>query len=210
MIFINNFWRLKKKYLNIFFNKKLNISGKINFGSKKANRFFQSEIKKSKFFFEYGSGVSTIYVDKKLKKYISIESDKYFYNSLSQKLNNNQSLKYFNLGIVGEFSYPLYCSKQQVKNYVGSINKYFKKNNFPDLILVDGRFRIACCLNLFDKLKKYKKIVIILDDYKSRTEYQYLKKFYKIKKIGRLGILKPKKYIYFNKKLIEKYYLNCK
>tara|TARA_B100000029_G_C16821142_1_gene684191 strand:+ start:231 stop:386 length:156 start_codon:yes stop_codon:yes gene_type:complete len=51
MLFINNLWRLKKKYLDIFLSKKINISEKIDFGSNKANNFFKKEIKKSKFFF---------------------------------------------------------------------------------------------------------------------------------------------------------------
>ena len=209
MFFINNLWRIKKKYLNFFLNNKINISKKINFGSKEANNFFKKEIKKSKFFFEYGSGSSTIYADKKNKKYISIETDKHFYKCLLLKLKNRNSLKYFNLGIVGEFSYPIFCSKQQVKNYVCSIDNHFKKKN-PDLILVDGRFRIACCLNLLNKIHIKKKFIIILDDYKKRKEYHYLNKFFEIKKVGRLGVLKPKKKLYFNKNIIEDFYINCK
>ena len=106
MIFINNIWRLKKKYLDILLSKKIDISEKINFGSIKANNFFKKKIKNSNFFFEYGSGSSTIYADKKNKKYISIETDKSFYKSLLFKLKSKSSLKYFGLGIVGEFSYP--------------------------------------------------------------------------------------------------------
>ena len=210
MIFINNIWRLKKKYLDILLSKKINISEKINFGSIKANNFFKKKIKNSNFFFEYGSGSSTIYVDKKNKKYISIETDKSFYKSLLFKLKSKSSLKYFGLGIVGEFSYPVLCTKQQVKNYIFSINKYFIKKTFPDLILIDGRFRIACCLNLLNKSRFKNIFTIILDDYKKRKEYHCLNKFFEIKKVGRLGILKPKKRLYFKKNIIEDFYFNFK
>jgi len=89
------------------------------------------------------------------------------------------------------------------------IDSHFKKKN-PDLILVDGRFRIACCLNLLNKIHIKKKFIIILDDYKKRKEYHYLNKFFEIKKVGRLGVLKPKKKLYFNKNIIEDFYINCK
>ena len=209
MFFINNIWRLKKKYLDIFLLKKINISEKVNFGSSKANNFFKKKLKNSNFFFEYGSGSSTIYADKKNKKYVSIETDKNFYKFLLTKLKNKKSLRYFSLGIVGEFSYPILCSEQQIKNYIFSIDKYFI-NKTPDLILVDGRFRIACCLNLINKVRFKKKLTIILDDYQKRKEYHCLNKFFQIKKIGRLGILKPKKKLNLKKNIIESFYYNYK
>ncbi len=209
MFFINNIWRLKKKYLDIFLLKKINISEKVNFGSSKANKFFKKKLKNSNFFFEYGSGSSTIYADKNNKKYVSIETDKNFYKFLLTKLKKKKSLKYFSLGIVGEFSYPILCSEQQIKNYIFSIDKYFI-NKTPDLILVDGRFRIACCLNLINKAHFKKKLTIILDDYQKRKEYHCLNKFFQIKKIGRLGVLKPKKKLYLKKNIMENFYYNYK
>ena len=209
MFFINNIWRLKKKYLDIFLLKKINISEKVNFGSSKANKFFKKKLKNSNFFFEYGSGSSTIYADKNNKKYVSIETDKNFYKFLLTKLKKKKSLRYFSLGIVGEFSYPILCSEQQIKNYIFSIDKYFI-NKTPDLILVDGRFRIACCLNLINKAHFKKKLTIILDDYQKRKEYHCLNKFFQIKKIGRLGVLKPKKKLYLKKNIMENFYYNYK
>ena len=74
------------------------------------------------------------------------------------------------------------------------INKFFLKKKFPNLILIDGRFRVACCINLYFLLKKYKKNpIIILDDFEKRKHYQVLKKIFYINKIGRMGILKIKK-----------------
>ena len=87
---------------------------------------------------------------------------------------------------------------------------YLKKRQMPDLILVDGRFRNACCLNLLNKININKKVTIILDDFQKRKEYHYLQKFFKIKKVGRLGILKPKKRLYFKKNIIEDFYFNFK
>ena len=123
------------------------------------------------------------------------------------KVIKKSSIKFFSLGLVGEFSYPIVTSKKKIKNYVESIDKYFKKKKNPDLILIDGRFRVACCLNLLKHKKvKKNKILIVLDDYKKRKDYKILKKNFKIKMIGRLGILKPKNLINIKKKYVENYY----
>ena len=41
-------------------------------------------------------------------------------------------------------------------------------------------------------MKYKKKPIVILDDFKKRKYYKFLNKIFKIKKIGRMGILSPK------------------
>ena len=73
-----------------------------------------------------------------------------------------------------------------------SIDKYIYKLKKIDLILIDGRFRVACCLNLLKHKKKIKKndTKIILDDYLKRRHYSIIKKYFFIKKYGRIAILR--------------------
>ena len=191
MIFFENFFRFKKK----FFKKDiLDTSNKINFGSKKSNNFFIKSIRKSRFYFEYGSGNSTLLAEKFCKDYISIELDKLFFDLMLKSLKQKKKIKHFDIGPVGEFSYPLFWNKKKIIKYITLINKFFLKKKFPNLILIDGRFRVACCINLYFLLKKYKKNpIIILDDFEKRKHYQVLKKIFYINKIGRMGILKIKK-----------------
>lgn len=191
MIFFENFFRFKKKILK---KNILEISNKINFGSKKSNNFFIKSIRKSRFYFEYGSGNSTLLAEKFCKNYISIELDKSFFDLMLKSLKQKNKIKHFDIGPVGEFSYPLFKNKKKIIKYITLINKFFLKKKFPNLILIDGRFRVACCINLYFLLKKYKKNpIIILDDFEKRKHYQVLKKIFYINKIGRMGILKIKK-----------------
>ena len=92
--------------------------------------------------------------------------------------------------------------RHRIKKYVECIDEEFKKNIYPDLILVDGRFRVACCLNLlkFEKINKGFSSIII-DDYSKRKEYHVLNSFFFIKKIGRLAFLRPKN---ISKKKVKK------
>tara|TARA_Y100001958_G_C21153987_1_gene489453 strand:+ start:166 stop:801 length:636 start_codon:yes stop_codon:yes gene_type:complete len=192
MIFFENIKRFKNLYKNFFF-KNIKIQNKINFGSHQANLFFLEKLKRSRYYFEYGSGSSTLIANKFKKKFLSIELDKLYYDIIKKKINKKGKIKFINIGPVGEFSYPLVKLKGRIKKYVECIDEEFKKNTYPDLILVDGRFRVACCLNLlkFEKINKGS-CTIIIDDYTKRKEYHILKSFFFIKKIGRLALLKSK------------------
>ena len=66
-------------------------------------------------------------------------------------------MEYINIGPVGDFSYPLLKNKNKIKKYIQSIDKEFQNEKFPDFILIDGRFRVACALNLlkFTQVKKF-------------------------------------------------------
>lgn len=191
-------------YLGIY---KINykFSTKIDFGSKKANNFFKRKIKISKQYLEYGSGNSTLYVHTKKKNYISVESKKDIYKNLNNKRLN---VYFYDLGISRRFSIPYFIDKKKNKilNYVKAIENFNVK---PDLILIDGRFRVLCFFFIMHylKIKKLKKTKILFDDF-DRSEYSIAKKYFKFNMTGRLGettLLKQIKK--FNLKKIEDKYL---
>ena len=190
------------RYFSII-STKYNVKKKINFGSKISNKFFQKNLKKSKFYLEYGSGNSTLLAKYYKKKFISIEADKSFYNYLKFNKKINQ-LRYVNIGPTKYFSFPilpLFLINNKINFYCNFIKKFYsEKKVIPDLILIDGRFRVCVCLNIikFLILKKVtKKIIIIIDDYRIRENYKILKKILFIKQIGRFGVIKFNTYIWF-------------
>lgn len=191
MIFFENLFRLKKKLFN---NYKVNVSQDINFGDKKTNEFFKKTLKNTKFYFEYGSGNSTLLSDKYKKKFVSIELDKKFYQLICDNVKKKDRIIFIDIGVVGEFSYPIFKNKKKILEYIQTLNKFFTKQKFPDFILVDGRFRVACCINIFLLIKKFNKHpIVILDDYETRKHYKVLNRIFDIRKIGRMASLKVKK-----------------
>lgn len=200
-------YRIKLFLKSKLFQKKIAINNNINFGSKIADNYFFQSLKKSKFYFEYGSGSSSLLAKKLKKNFISIESDYKFYNYMRYK-KKLYCIKYYNLGPTLNYSYPLFIFKKKIINYVTSLDLPLSQKKSLDLILIDGRFRIACCLNLlnFKKNLLKNKTKIILDDYFSREHYKILNLYFKIKKVGRFAILKPKNYKNFSKDF--KHYLN--
>ena len=128
-----------------------------------------------------------------------------------------KNLFFYSLGWVEFYSYPLLSNKYfknfyQKKSiiYASTIFDTLDKNQIiPDLILVDGRFRVLCMLYIFKFLKKKKVFgtCIILDDFKDREHYQIIKNFFKVRLIGRLGICYAKKNFSITQanRLIKKY-----
>lgn len=188
----------------------LEINENINFGSDEANNFFESKLSSCKVYLEYGSGSSTLLADKKNKNYFSVESDKSFYKKFKQFLRRKYILK--ELGYVYFSSIPILFTLRKLflikkaKKYVNDILTYFNENKIvPDLILIDGRYRVLCALHLYNFFKeKEVSFTIIIDDYTLRPDYFILENFFEIKKIGRFGVLEKLKDQNPNK-LIETY-----
>ena len=148
---------------------------------------------------------------KKLKKnFLSIETDKSFYNFMKKK--NIKNIIYCNIGPTKYYSYPIlpiFLIKPLVENYGNKIEIFYKKTKkIPDLILIDGRFRVFVTLAVikFCSLNNKKlNTVIIIDDFKDRKSYHILKNILKIKSVGRLGIINLNEKTKLNKNKINQY-----
>jgi len=118
------------------------------------NDFFIPKLKKDISIFEFGSGNSTIFLESKVNKIISVEHDKNWYDKMKKKLTKTK-LIYRNL----DDNYP---------KVILEFNEKF------DLIIIDGRKRVKCIKNSILKLSD--EGVLILDDshreyYKAGIEY---------------------------------------
>lgn len=206
MFFFENFHRFKKK---IFNQNKFDLTDEVNFGSEEANNFFEKNLNKSKFYYEFGSGSSTLRADHLNIRFLSVELDKSFFNLIQKKLTK-RNVQYIPIGPVGEFSYPLFKDKKKIFNYINSIEFYFKNMDYPDFVLVDGRFRVACCLNLLRFLDKEKfDMIILIDDFKNRNHYKILYEYFNIKLVGRMALLTSTKKK-FDQEVFEKYLLDSR
>ena len=166
-----------------------------------SNKFLINSLKESKFYLEYGSGGSTVLASKLGIDYITIDTDLLFLNAVKHKVNqiwykkfSNQTYLYRNIGPTSRWGYPLFSEtrKQSLltkfKNY--SEPKFVMRDK-PDLIMIDGRFRVATLLRMYDFLKSYSGWQVLFDDYFSREEYKIVSKFFSIdERIGRLAVIK--------------------
>lgn len=198
------------------------VSNNIYFGDKEADNYFLQKLKTSKLYLEYGCGSSTIVAKKFNVNFYSIEGDKNFYRYMKNIIKDTR-LIYKSLGVVKYYSVPIENDfapvnkiskkmKDLIHEYTSGIIKYFdEKKIYPDLILIDGRYRVLCALFLYNFLRnKNYEFNIIIDDYFDRPFYQVLDNYFEIIKVGRLGVATKIKYRESINEDINKYYLDCR
>ena len=134
------------------------------FTQKNEEDFFMSQINEDSVVLEYGSGVSTKEIAKICKSITSIEHQEDWYNKLKNDLPNNCELilkkpdmPYVEGGHCGTY--------EEFKSY---IEAPLSKSPF-DVILIDGRARVACA-SICNKLS-HDNTIIFIHDY-HRPEYK--------------------------------------
>ena len=178
-----------------FINKKFTINENINFACDEDNKFFENKLLNCKLYLEYGSGSTTLLADRKNINFYSIESDKNFYRTLKKSLKSkNYFLKDFGIVLDGSrpvlFSYRKYFVRKRAKKYAGDILHYLNEENLiPDLILIDGRYRVLCALFVYKFLKNRNlSSTIIIDDYKRRPYLHIVENFFHVKTVGSFAV----------------------
>ncbi|MBK9521293.1 MAG: hypothetical protein IPO13_06680 [Rhodocyclaceae bacterium] len=142
---------------------------------------FLARLSTSKSYLEYGAGGSTLAaLDLKVPEIISIDSDSELLNSLGVEAGRFASSyrgRHINLGTIRQWGYPT------TNTGIGNWHKYSFEiwrelataNFHPDLVLIDGRFRVACFLATL--LFAPSGAIIFFDDFFCREYYAVCKNF---------------------------------
>jgi hypothetical protein len=167
-----------------------------------------------KVYFEYGSGGSTYQTSifKNIENIYSVESDLQWQKKLKKEITNPNINYIFNemdtqpntWGHPGKNATNI--QKINYSNHMTNLSK--EEQDSIDLVFIDGRFRVACCLKCYDIIKDNCRIAF--DDFLNRSEYHIVLKYFDIieKTIdNRMVILKKKEKENIPKELIEKYEL---
>lgn len=101
------------------------------------------------------------------------------------------------------------ATNAQKINYSSKITELSKEEqNNIDLIFIDGRFRVACCLKCYPSISK--SCFIVFDDFLNRPQYHVVLDYFDIiekTQDNRLTILKKKPNMTIPKELIQNYEL---
>jgi hypothetical protein len=114
--------------------------------------FIKTRLNKDLSIFEYGSGSSTLFYAKHVKSVTSVEHDETWYHKIVKSKPQNAEMIFSKLERGGDYS-----------KKVNTLGKLF------DIIIVDGRDRVNCCINSVQALTPSG--VIVLDD-SERKEYE--------------------------------------
>ncbi len=141
------------------------------------SRYLESEV-----ILEYGSGGSTFIATNAKKTIVSVESDRSWLENLSERINQKQKNAFFHpiwvdIGETENWGYP-----DNETNWRGW-HKYpispwqycLERNISPDLVLIDGRFRVATFIA--SCVYTTKPLTILFDDFADRPHYHHVRRF---------------------------------
>ena len=149
-------------------------------------------------YFEFGSGGSTYQAAMRpnITSITSVESDKAWHEKLKSILKNDPKIDFIynemdtrenNWGHPGPNA-----SHEQRANYSNHILNH-KDPGSIDLVFIDGRFRVACCLKCFGVIND--DCTIAFDDFFNRPDYHVVLDYFNIveKTAGNIMVFLKKK-----------------
>jgi hypothetical protein len=135
-------------------------------------------LKSTKLFLEFGSGGSTVLANRLGVPSITVESDRFFAAAVRRVLPSPRKARILTprMGVTREWGMPVLGKARKGPRYVHAPFEHLK-DAFPDLIFVDGRYRVACVLEAASQAAKaHCKATVLLDDYAYRPNYHVLEK----------------------------------
>ena len=152
--------------------------------SKNDKIIFYKYLDNTNVYFEYGSGGSTYQasIRKNIKTIYSVESDITWQKKLNQTIKNPNINYIYNemdtkpdtWGNPGKNATNI-----QKINYSNQITKLSKEEQDSiDLVLIDGRFRVACCLKCYNVINN--NCIIAFDDFIGRKCYHIVLDYFEI------------------------------
>ena len=133
-------------------------------------------LERAKLFLEFGSGGSTLLANRLAVRTITVESDRYFAAVVRTALERTRltTILIPKMGVTAQWGMPLFLKRRKGPRYVTAPYKVLE-NQFPDLIMVDGRYRVACALEAARQAKmRGATAELLLDDYDGRPFYHVL------------------------------------
>lgn len=133
---------------------------------------FKQELSKATGYVEYGSGGTTVLADRAGIPAVSVESDPFYARAVASRLTGSVKQVVVDLGVTGPWGSPLRSTADKARRY---IEAPYNRGFFPDLILVDGRYRAACALNAANNAAgRSHDVTLMFDDYVNRPWYHFI------------------------------------
>jgi hypothetical protein len=176
---------------------------------------------KARIYLEYGSGGSTIVAAKSRVRFKTVDSDPFFLRAVENKIttefgSSNGDFVYCNIGMTELWGVPIFKRPSATrcirwKRYPLAPWVNHDASFLPDLVLIDGRFRVACALTTIKYLTNKVSFEILVDDYGDRAEYREIEEYAELSSMqGRMAVFKPKSAVHLDAidRAIETYSLD--
>jgi len=164
-----------------------------------ATLLFESELRRACSYLEYGAGSSTLSAVARVPRVVSVESDHAFMTAVQRRCDGCHAaadLIYVDIGATGPWGTPVF--KSRIWRQSNRWNAYplapwqrLGDDYRADLILIDGRFRVACALATISRQPDTQWSMLV-DDYVDRPEYHILERFARLVEVrGRMAAFAP-------------------
>lgn len=160
-------------------------------------------------YFEFGSGGSTYQASIRagIQSVHSVESDPGWFGKMSKTLAGNCKVRmtYVNMNTQPN-TWGAPGPRSTLAQWLNYSNQILDEKENPDLILIDGRFRVACCLKSYDKVADNG--YIIFDDFLDRPHYHVVLAYFDVidKTVDkRMVVLRKKPGVVIPAELVRKY-----
>jgi hypothetical protein len=168
--------RLKYFYCAARFNLRKHLHGAGSYLSPEPTfdqaglEFFAVAIRESRVYLEYGSGGSTLMAARFVARLVSVEPDAIFAKAVRAALPEtraNIAILTPDIGLTRDWGFPVFDrpTPARIAKWKRLPQAPWKvlSTDVPDLILIDGRMRVACALESLLRVNPATKILI--DDY---------------------------------------------
>lgn len=143
--------------------------------------WFRDQLGRIDTYLEFGAGASTLLAADAGVRSVSIESDRAYAWAVERALPRSVAdnrIVHVDIGMTEDWGYPLWIWPTARRRRLwarypqAGIDAVRTFERFPDLVLVDGRFRVACCLAIARAAAAANSSTrLLFDDYALRDHY---------------------------------------
>lgn len=152
-----------------------------------------TQLKRTTFYLEFGCGGTTVLANNLGVRTISVESDVRYAAAVRDALQHPEltTIMTPRMGPTGLWGMPLLFAGKKGSRYISAPFESLSAE-FPDLILIDGRYRAACALESASRaFHGQATSTLLFDDYQPRKQYHVVERYLgRPKLIGRAALFK--------------------
>lgn len=155
-------------------------------------KLFRHYLSKSRQYFEFGSGGSTVLAAGHGLTVHGVESDQQWVEALKEKLGASCQVAWCDIGPTGAWGVPV--NQDRRENFPAFSRSILDQREDYDFVLVDGRFRVACTLATIKKsMLQDAAAIIFIHDFWNRPQYHIALLFLEhLESSETAGVFKPR------------------
>lgn len=170
-----------------------------HFDSAESTEWFLAQLASATRYLEYGTGGSTYQAAKLGLDFIAVDTDPYFLDSVRAKIHAaglgraGQVFRFANIGWTGTWGRPVGRvteARRELFRRASDPPPECFEGLTPDLVLVDGRFRVACAFKVFNMLHAQPGWTVVVDDYADRPQYRAIEEYAQVELVGRMAVIR--------------------